>query len=91
MVLEKKIEPIHHGAKIKWVYLQNNEYGLDALALKGDGNDPDEFLEYINCYVDRKRMFEQELKSKLIDFYDVFKWEFPNPSMETANSFFEFE
>jgi len=91
MGLEKNVEPILHGQKIKWVYLQNNEYNLDALALKGDGNDPDELLEYVNQYVDRKRMFEQELKSKLIDFYDVFKWEFPNPSMGTASNFFDFE
>lgn len=88
--LEKKVEPIMHGQKIKWVYLQNNPYGLDALALKGDGNDADELLEFVNQYVDRKKMFEQELKSKLIDFYDVFKWEFPNSSMGIASNFFEF-
>ena len=57
---------------------------LNALAMKGDGNDPDEILDIINQYVDRKKMFEQELKSKLVDFYDVFKWTFPNPSMVTA-------
>jgi hypothetical protein len=90
MGLEKENEPIHHGQKIKWVYLQDNQYGLDALALKGDGNDPDEILNIINQLVDRKKMFEQELKSKLIDFYDVFKWTFPNPSMETASQFFDF-
>ena len=91
MGLEKTCEPIHHGQKIKWVYLQDNSFGLDALALKGDGNDPDEILELVNRLVDRKKMFEQELKSKLQDFYDVFKWEFPNPSMAIAATFFEFE
>jgi hypothetical protein len=90
MGLEKTCEPILHGQKIKWVYLQDNEYGLDALALKGDGNDPDEILELVNRFVDRKKMFEQELKSKLVDFYDVFKWTFPNPSMTTASNFFDF-
>ena len=90
MGLEKTCEPIHHGQKIKWVYLQDNEYGLESLALKGDGNDPDEILELVNRLVDRKKMFEQELKSKLVDFYDVFKWTFPNPSMATASNFFDF-
>jgi DNA polymerase elongation subunit (family B) len=90
MKLEKQFEPIHHGQKIKWVYLQDNQYNLDALALKGDGNDPDEILEIVNRLVDRKKMFEQELKSKLIDFYNVFKWTFPNSSMETASQFFDF-
>lgn len=88
--LEKTCEPIHHGQKIKWVYLQDNPYGLDALAMKGDGNDADELLEIINQLVDRRKMFEQELKSKLVDFYDVFKWTFPNPSIATASNFFDF-
>lgn len=90
MGLERDCEPIHHGQKIKWVYLQDNQYGLEAMALKGDGNDPDEILDMVNQLVDRKKMFEQELKSKLIDFYDVFKWTFPNPSMATAANFFDF-
>jgi hypothetical protein len=91
MKLDTQYEPIHHGQKIKWVYLQQNPYGLDAMAMKGDGNDADEILEFINKHVDRKMMFEQELKSKLVDFYDVFKWTFPNPSIATASNFFDFE
>jgi hypothetical protein len=88
--LDKESEPIHHGQKIKWVYLQDNQYGLESLALKGDGNDPDKILNLVNQFVDRKKMFEQELKSKLVDFYNVFKWTFPNPSMATASKFFDF-
>ena len=88
--LEKTCEPIHHGQKIKWVYLQDNPFGLDALALKGDGNDADEIIELVDKLVDRKKMFEQELKSKLVDFYDVFKWTFPNPSVAIASNFFDF-
>jgi len=88
--LEKTCEPIHHGSKIKWVYLQKNGYGLDAIAFKGDGNDADELLEFINTYVDRKQMFENELKSKLEDFYNVLHWSFPNPSVATATNFFNF-
>ena len=90
MGLQKQFEGIHHGQKIKWVYLQENSYGLDALAMKGDGTDPDELVDLINSLVDRRMMFEQELKSKLIDFYDVFKWTFPNPSIATAANFFDF-
>lgn len=88
--LEKSYEPIHHGQKIKWVYLQDNDYGLDAFAFKADGSDPDEVMNFIEKNVDRRKMFEQELKSKLQDFYDVFKWEFPNPSMATSANFFDF-
>ena len=93
--LERNFEPIHHGQKIKWVYLQPNQYGLEALALKGDGTDPDEIINFVNQLVDRKKMFEKELKSKFSNgkkegIYDVFKWTFPNPSMETASKFFDF-
>ena len=34
--------------------------------------------------------YEQELKSKLIDFYTVLKWDYPNENDATANEFFSF-
>lgn len=89
--LEQKCEPIRHSQKIKWVYLQSNPYGLTCLAMKGDETDADEIIEFLNKYVDRKQMFEKELKSKLIDFYNVFGWNFPNPSVAVAANFFDFE
>ena len=95
MGLEKQIEPIRHGEKIKWIYLQDNAYGLETMALKGDGNDADFIINFVNQYVDRNRMFEAELKSKFSNdknqgIYDVLKWTFPNPSMTTASNFFDF-
>jgi DNA polymerase elongation subunit (family B) len=91
--LDTQYEPIHHGQKIKWVYLNSNPFGFDNIAFKGDGNDPDKMLDFINQYVDRKAMFEQELKSKIAHknktgIYDVMKWEFPNTSMAIADQFF---
>jgi hypothetical protein len=86
--LAEKHEPIHHGQKIKWVYLQQNPQNLEALAFKADGTDPKKMVEYAKIYVDRTAMFEAELKSKLIDFYNVFHWEFPNESMAIAAQFF---
>jgi DNA polymerase elongation subunit (family B) len=83
-------EPIHHGSKIKWVYLQRNGFGLESIALKADDTDADELLKFIDEFVDRKKMFEKELKSKLEDFYDVLRWSFPNPSVKTAANFFDF-
>jgi len=93
--LEKQYESIHHGAKIKWVYVQKNEFGVEAIAFKGDGNDPDEILNIINKLVDRKKMFEQELKSKFSNdkgegIYDVLKWRFPSESSKLAENFFDF-
>jgi hypothetical protein len=65
------------------------------MALKGDGNDPDEIINLVNQLVDRKKMFEQELQSKFSNkkkegIYDVFRWTFPNSSMATAGKFFDF-
>ena len=89
--LDKAVEPIHHGQKIKWVYLKKNSFGIDTMAMKADGNDPKKMMDFITENIDRTAMFEKELKSKLIDFYNVFKWQFPNSSMKTAESFFEFQ
>ena len=95
MGLEKTCEQIRNGSKIKWLYVQQNEFGADAIAFKADGNDPDKILEFINKRVDRKKMFEQELKSKFTNdkgegIYDVMKWNFPSESSKLAENFFDF-
>lgn len=88
--LSEKYEPIYNSQKVKWLYMRQNPFNVDALALKADGTDPKEIVEYITKYVDRNKMFEKELKSKLIDFYNVFGWTFPNESMRIAEQFFSF-
>ena len=75
--LERLVEPIYSGQKIKWVYLFQNEFNLNALSMKGDETDPDEILEFIEKYIDRNSMYKSELKSKLAEFYQVVKWEYP--------------
>jgi DNA polymerase elongation subunit (family B) len=93
--LSKTVEPIHHGQKIKWVYIKDNPFGIECIGMKADGNDPDKMIEFINQYVDRTAMFEKELKSKIANdkkegIYDIMNWEFPNPSMKVAANFFDF-
>lgn len=88
--LIKKVEKIHNSSKIKWLYLRENEYGIDCLALKADGTDPKEILDFIEKYVDRTAMYERELKGKLKQFYSVLNWDFPSEEMKTAKEFFEF-
>ena len=88
--LTKIIPPIFHGQKIKWVYLKQNEYGIECLAMKADGTDPHQIMDIITKYMDRDTMYEQELKSKLVDFYTVLKWEYPNSNWKAASEFFEF-
>jgi DNA polymerase I len=86
--LTKKIEPIYHGQKVKWVYLIPNEFGIDSLALRGDDTDPDQIIEFTSKYIDRMAMYKAELKSKLSEFYDVMKWDYPNFGTQISNDFF---
>jgi DNA polymerase elongation subunit (family B) len=88
--IETMVQPIFHGQKIKWVYLKKNDLGLDCVALKADGTDPDQVLDFINKYVDRTAMYEQELQGKLSDFYNILKWTYPNGTDATVDEFFGF-
>jgi len=88
--LNKFIPPIFDGQKIKWVYIKQNEFGIDALAMKADGTDPKQIIEFIEQYVDRNAMYEQELKTKLADFYSILKWDYPSVESRKAEEFFNF-
>jgi len=88
--LNKDIPEIFHGQKIKWVYLKQNQYGIECIAMKADGTDPQRIMEFIEQYVDREAMYEQELKSKLIDFYNVLNWDYPNETDVKLGEFFSF-
>jgi DNA polymerase elongation subunit (family B) len=84
-----KYEPLKNGDKIKWVYLKNNPLGLDGLAFTGY-QDPPEIEEFINTYIDHKKIFERELKGKLQDFYDAIGWGDVISDTRTAEKFFSF-
>ena len=88
--LDKDVPEIFHGQKIKWVYLKQNQYGIEGIAMKADGTDPDRIMEFIEQYVDRNAMYEQELKGKLLDFYNVLNWSYPNETDVKLEEFFSF-
>ena len=70
--------------------MKQNEYGIEGLAMKADGTDPDQIMDFIIKYIDREAMYEQELKSKLIDFYKVLNWDYPSENDAKASEFFGF-
>lgn len=89
--LDKKFEKIHHSEKVKWVYLLPNDFYIEALAIKGDDTDPDEILNFISDHVDRNKMYERELKSKLEDIYTAIGWKYPNRGSQLASQTFNFD
>ena len=68
--VEMKYEPLKGGDKIKWVYLKQNPFGLDAVAFNGY-NDPKEIMDIVTTYIDYDKIFERELLKKLEDFYEL--------------------
>ena len=82
-------EPIRNGEKVKWIYLKNNELGLDALAFRGY-EDPPQLMEFIEKYADKDKLFERELEGKLRDFYDALSWDFASENLANAQKFFAF-
>jgi DNA polymerase elongation subunit (family B) len=87
--LDKQYEPLKDGDKIKWVYLKQNPYGLDAVAMNGY-NDPKEIMDLVNTYIDYDKIFERELLKKLEDFYGALGWGEVLSSTKTAEQFFAF-
>jgi DNA polymerase elongation subunit (family B) len=84
-----KHAPMRDGDKIKWVYLKQNPYGLDAVGFKGY-EDPEEIMDLVRTYIDYDKIFERELLKKLEDFYGALGWGAVLSSQKTAEQFFSF-
>lgn len=87
--IENKYEKITDGAKVKWVYLIENPYKLEALAMTGY-NDPPQIVDIITNYIDYKALFKNELQKKIEDFYNALKWgNIPTKVNQNIYKFFE--
>lgn len=82
-------EPMRDGDKVKWMYLKQNPFGLNAIAFKG-WEDPDEIMDFIKIYADYDEVFERELLGKLQDFYTALNWRSPLGSTKVSEEFFQF-
>jgi DNA polymerase elongation subunit (family B) len=87
--LTTQVEPIYSGQKIKYVYLKENEFGLDALAFKGDGTDPQEIINFIDTHCDKHRMYDAVLENKILDFFQILKWRMPSHETKTVEELFD--
>ena len=85
--LDKKYNYITQGEKIKWIYLKNNPYRIDAIAFL-DYDIPDKIRIFIEQYADKQKVFESILLNKLEGFYNDLGWSLSlNPH---RNKFFKF-
>jgi DNA polymerase elongation subunit (family B) len=87
--VDTQYEALKDGDKIKWVYLKQNPFGLDGLAMNGY-NDPPQIMELITSYIDTDKIFEREMLKKLEDFYGALNWGEVLSGQKTAEQFFSF-
>ena len=80
-------EPIRNSSKIKWIYLKNNPYGIEALSFKGY-DDPPEIIDFINQYVDYDKLYKGAMEKKVKVFYGALSWDLPLDKKNTLERFF---
>lgn len=89
--LDKQVEKIESGSKVKWLHVLPNDFCIKQIAFKGDDTDPDKMLEFISNHVDKQLMYDKELRSKIEDFYSAVKWKMPNRGGQLGAKTFNFE
>jgi hypothetical protein len=88
IVVNKLPSEIVQGDKIKWVYLKDNPYQMEAIAFL-EFDLPQKMKDFINEYIDRGKSFETILQNKLQGFYDDLEWSLP-PANPLIHKFFTF-
>ena len=71
--LHKNHASIAQGDKVKWIYLKQNPYQVDAIAFL-EWDLPEKIRIFIEQYADRKKIFESILLNKLEGFYSDLGW-----------------
>ena len=79
-------EEIRGSEKIKWVYLKNNEFGIESLAFKGY-DDPNEIVDFIQKYIDYEKLYRGALEKKIKMFYEALNWDMPVDKKNTLDRF----
>ena len=71
--LSNQHKMITQGDKVKWIYLKQNPYQIDAVAFLDFDLAP-KIRTFIEEYADRKKIFESILLNKLEGFYSDLGW-----------------
>ena len=85
--LDRKHNLITMADKVKWIYLKDNPYKIEALAFF-DYDIPEKIQEFLNTYADRKKVFDSILLNKLEGFFSDLNWNLNlNPYTNSLKSF----
>ena len=85
--LDKKYNQITMADKIKWIYLKDNPYKIEALAFL-DYDMPDKIKEFLDRYANKEKVFESILLNKLEGFFSDLGWSLDlNPHINSLSSF----
>lgn len=70
----QSIPPIVDNDKIMYAYVKSNPFGFDTMALKGQGEDPAEIIEFVERFIDKDKIFENTFISKLETIWEDLGW-----------------
>jgi hypothetical protein len=86
--LDKKHNYITQADKVKWIYLKDNPYKIEALAFF-DYDMPDKISDFLAKYADRQKIFDSILLNKLEGFFSDLEWNLDLNPYKKAFDFFE--
>ena len=85
--LDRKYNLITMADKVKWIYLKDNPYKIEALAFF-DYEMPSKIKEFLEQYADRQKVFDSILLNKLEGFFNDLQWDLNlNPYINALSSF----
>ena len=85
--LDKKHNLITQADKVKWIYVKDNPYKIEALAFF-DYDIPEKIQDFLDRYADRQKVFDSILLNKLEGFFSDLQWSLNlNPYTNALNSF----
>ena len=85
--LDRKHNLITMADKVKWIYLKDNPYKIEALAFF-DYDMPDKIKTFLDTYANRQKVFESILLNKLEGFFSDLQWNLDlNPYINAFDSF----
>jgi hypothetical protein len=70
----ESIPKIDDGDKILYAYMKQNPFGFETMALKGQGEDPEQIVEFVEQFIDREKVFQQTFISKLDTIWEDLGW-----------------